>query len=167
MTENQKRAQGRKRLLELARFLREEVADKLFDYAEVMKIGKKQPKEALKAGGGCGTVGCAMGWGAVRWPKAKLTDKFWPGTLSANNSNVMEFFGISDDEVDFLFYPKTNGNKLDDRATRQQVAAHIEKFVADDIRKQELKTEILRGIKELKKLKFSDDHIDDISDALY
>src|SRR5690242_8950860 len=144
------RAQGRKRLLELAKFLREKVTDKLFDFSEVMVVGDKRPKDALKAGGGCGTVGCAMGWADVRWPNRDLINiEGWDA--SANDFAIAEFFGISEKEVDFLFYPERRGNALEETATRKQVAKHIEKFVAQERHRQELKANILHQIKQLKK----------------
>lgn len=157
------RTTGRKRLLELARFLRDEVTNKLFDFGEVFVIGEKLPKDALKAGGGCGTVGCGMGWADVRWPNQGLIRSTCHSNRSfyADDDNVAEFFGIDEDEVHFLFYP----GALPSSATRLQLAKHIEKFVAEDIEKSELTAEILKKIEKLKKLGTSD--FDEIAAALY
>jgi len=60
---------NKKRLLKLADFL-EELPRKLFDFGTIAHAEKGlTPKQALKAGPKCGTVGCAMGWAPVVFPR--------------------------------------------------------------------------------------------------
>jgi len=60
---------NKKRLLKLADFL-DELPRKLFDFGTVAYAEKGlTPKQALKAGPKCGTVGCAMGWAPVVFPR--------------------------------------------------------------------------------------------------
>jgi len=61
---------NKKRLLKLADFL-DELPRKLFDFGTVATVGEEglTPAQALKAGPKCGTVGCAMGWAPVVFPR--------------------------------------------------------------------------------------------------
>lgn len=92
-----------------------------------------------------------MGWADVRWPGKGLISDGWFGSYAIDD-NVAEFFGITTDEVAHLFYPGV----LPDTATRLQVAKHIEKFVTEVVKKQELLDSVLKQVQALKKLRSFD-----------
>lgn len=68
---------GNKRLLELAAFLHDKVPEKAFRFDVPIEFGSKAPLEAIEAGGGCGTVACAVGWAPACFPQdAKWLNPF-------------------------------------------------------------------------------------------
>jgi hypothetical protein len=133
------------RLLKLAAFLIALPKQK-FNYAVVAVLGEKPMLEALAAKKeSCGTVACAMGWTPALFPRKVMWDMDnlrtdFSGTrhldiCSVDNPNVtrdramMELFDITQAQVDFLFYPETNGNGVSEYATAKQVGRHIIRFV--------------------------------------
>lgn len=87
----------------------------------------------------CGIVGCAMGELPYIWPDEF---KFLDGYMSVFNKKRLdlnfveaqcEFFGISDYERNYLFFPMMNGNTLRGSASKEEVAAHIRSFVASKL----------------------------------
>jgi len=88
----------------------------------------------------CGTAGCAIGECPFVFPEhwvfrrtGRYGVKFLklksakPGQLTRDSS--MEFFGLSLAQHQFLFVPGMRGSPLSVIASRQEVAAHIRKFV--------------------------------------
>lgn len=140
------------KLLKLAAFLRRDVPSDVFDYTQIMRVGGKPPAEAFAAGGGCGTVGCAMGWtpavfDELEWaylssahytvPQASVIYKDNPG-FGRDYVVMRRFFGLNYDEVNFLFTPNammdihsgdTVQNRCGGTASPVDVADHIENFV--------------------------------------
>lgn len=130
------------RLLKLAAFLIALPKQK-FNFAVVATLGEKPMLEALAAKKeSCGTVACAMGWTPALFPRLiAWTDEMvaWDGTKhldvcsretgAERDAAMREIFGLSQDQVDFLFYPDTNGNGLEDGASAKAVGRHIIRFV--------------------------------------
>jgi hypothetical protein len=58
----------RRRLLKLAKFLREKVPAKLFNLEIYLDADKKGHKHA-HAAVSCGTSGCALGWATAKFPR--------------------------------------------------------------------------------------------------
>ena len=130
-----------KRLLKLAKFLKDEVKQNMFDLSIVRVDCKTQ--EAKKCYGlrrnHCGTVACAMGW-AVSIPSFRRaglelkTSRFDDGIqwselsyLSFDNFQASaKFFGITFGEADELFNPQegyeTKGHVI--KRIRQIVAKY-------------------------------------------
>ena len=139
MTKDQAR-----KLLKLGDFLYT-LPRKLFNYNSVMAKGSKEPLDALKAGGGCGTKGCAMGWLPAIFPRtfAWRGDRWWPDSeldifLKANPQlstfrSVEIYFGLDADEAEFLFQPSySNGDgetSPEGDASAKEVGRHIRRFV--------------------------------------
>lgn len=150
-----------KRLLKLADFL-DTVPREKFDFAQVAKEVGKPMRKALAAGKTrCGTVGCAMGWAPVvfprllkwvpahKWhssefqtfailPRDSRQESVGAGSTWVHTSVTAEAaFGLTEDQVQFLFNPLSSG--LGDGATPKRVARHIRKFVRKQQRKQQRK----------------------------
>lgn len=156
---------GLKRLLRLADGL-EKVPQPAFDYGEIMAVpkdGGKAPLEALKAGGGCGTAGCAIGWGPSILPKVLAwrsnggygmrTDDRGGLTktmrvclrgqsgLSSYTSVGQHAFALTYDEADYLFTPgmghPRDGRRVapPDGASAKRVARHIRRFAEAELRR--------------------------------
>ncbi len=103
----------RDKLLELARFLVEEVKSPWFDLNSWAEKGF--PEKA------CGTTACAVGWATVCFPQCGL--KLWRSAGAHSDSlallyelgdetfhgiyAVRTFFGISPDEAEYLFLSYT------------------------------------------------------------
>lgn len=138
------------RLLELAAFLRYQVPEQAFCFSVFMQIspGGKQPVDAFHAGGGCGTVGCAIGWlpmmypSRFTWVRAASTavnlDVVLTDNSSMNYHAAADFFGITISEATLLFMPwgvmptgdgEQICNNLGANATPDLVAQNIERFV--------------------------------------
>ncbi len=96
----------KEKLLELARFLVEEVESKWFDLGTFAEKGFTQKK--------CGTTACAAGWATVCFPKSglklKLEDE-WGDELTLVYKEhygfeaAAAFFGIVAHEAYYLFEP--------------------------------------------------------------
>ena len=88
-------------------------------------------KEALKVGGGCGTVGCAVGWMPTVFPR--LTKWTQENVALREDETVVEYavaervFGLDYYESRGLFSP--TWSNLGVRASPKQVAKHIRRFV--------------------------------------
>lgn len=117
------------RLLKLAAFLKKQVPDAAFDFSKVMKRGENPPLVALKMGGGCGTVGCAIGWAPAAFPRqvvwmqedsSTTIEEAEPNAVfevhtrgcvgsdsgSGYDSECLQsFFGLTDEEHQGLFTP--------------------------------------------------------------
>lgn len=127
---------GARRLLKLARFLRERVPKEKFDFTVIMQQGENPPLEALKLGAHkCGTVGCAIGWMPAVWPKQLEWDTFQCVVIRDDEQNIgadfrvaREWFRISDTDADYLFMPNW-GHSVGRDATPKAVADHIRRFV--------------------------------------
>jgi hypothetical protein len=139
------------RLLKLADGL-ETLPDKVWDYRRIMKRGTKSPKDALLAGGGCGTVGCAVGWSPAFFPELTWTEHMLVTFADREQDDadsfetIRKFFELHSEETELLFEPHVNrkdevdedeGNWEDRLGTDQlpwdvtakDVARHIRKFV--------------------------------------
>lgn len=145
------RRMGLKRLLVLADGLAT-VPDESFNYSDVMYVGAKPPLEALEAGGGCGTVGCAIGWGPAFLPKhlawrdtnlacGMRTSVRRAGTRRYDDYDqvAMEAFALTLDEANLLFTPRgynsSGASPLDGDASPREVAEHIRRFATLELRK--------------------------------
>lgn len=124
------------RLLKLARFLKT-VKPELFDLGIEVKgcdvDGLKKQKS------NCGSVACAIGWTPVVFPHRYKYRKYQGdnniyllidviGKSNKNKSNwkdILNFFSIKDDEVDYLFMP---GSYPRHRRSAIDVAMRIEHF---------------------------------------
>lgn len=140
-----------KRLLKLAEFL-DTLPRQKFKFSTVADERGKSMREALKAGKTrCGTVGCALGWAPVvfprllRWVEVRKwfpddkamyavchrsdtrtqvpASQMWPET----RATAAAVFGLWEADVQFLFQPEDSG--LGEDATPKQVARHIRQFV--------------------------------------
>lgn len=127
------------RLLKLANFLIALPPQK-FNYGLVAVVGEKPMLEALKAKKeSCGTAACAMGWTPAIFPKLVEWDREQREGLQMDvcsrvtgaerDAAMMELFDITRAQVDFLFYPDTNGNRVDQFASAKVVGRHIIRFV--------------------------------------
>lgn len=103
-----------KRILDFATWLKKRVPEAAFDFCEIMYVpgDAREPLDALKAGGGCGTVGCACGWLPAYKPRVFEWDgAFYSRTVrdtSSGESGIhapVRYFGITNEEADFLFFP--------------------------------------------------------------
>lgn len=129
------RAQGNKRLLQLAEFLEKLPRDK-FDFST---WGRESS---------CGTVACALGW-APSMPFAKnmgirlkaeflgheVMSFFMNGRFVTEFTVSKELFGLYDGATLFLFTPTDKddllgNNGLSMSSTAKKVAANIRRFVA-------------------------------------
>jgi hypothetical protein len=136
----------KRRLLKLADFL-DKLPRKRFDYS--YWVGNDwQGKENLS----CGTTACALGWSTTipSFRKLGLRLKRHKDGFGTKHNIVClkgakiifgynapavaahKIFGVNNSEFEYLFVPGGNSfdlNKLGDKATPKQVAAHIRKFV--------------------------------------
>lgn len=133
------------RLLKLAAFLRT-LPPKLFDFNDICQLGTKKPLDAYRAGGGCGTTACAIGWTPKVFPRSfewLIEPQMGPGahinvTLKGdhwvdNFDAAEKFFGITYADARYLFMPRCfdgDGTKrLSESASAKTVARRIEAFV--------------------------------------
>lgn len=87
----------------------------------------------------CGTAGCAMGELPAVYPKifsyvngylCFLNDAKMP--IYELEMNIGKFFGLTEKERYFLFYPNWGCNNLSAGSTKEEVAKHIREFVKGD-----------------------------------
>ena len=139
---------NKERLLKLADFLLT-VPKAKFDFNVLAKQAKngKPMKEAFEAGEErCGTIGCALGWSPIPFPK----ELFWKPeryyevdtlslTVCYTNSQgrtysgfemAEQFFDLTENEACFLFNPYAS--PLDISATAEEVSRQIREFVETD-----------------------------------
>jgi hypothetical protein len=144
-----------RRLLKLADFLAALPREK-FDFSQIVEQKGKPMLQALKAGKTrCGTVGCAIGWMPAVFPRHLKWGEDFRGSgtylgVYFRNSDpesfsgepidfqvAEQFFGITEDETQWLFLPdyysgeRDADNGLSDSATPKAVARHIRKFVQE------------------------------------
>ena len=127
----------RKRLLKLAEHLEKgKLGHKKFYFGKYNADVVGHDIEENK----CGYQGCAIGECPIVFPKYWRWFNGMPKLTSPYNEPVwcsgMKFFGISKDEFDHLFLPRSQalavygGDWLDAHATPKQVARNIRIFVA-------------------------------------
>ena len=131
------------RLLKLAKHLKSgELGHKKFDFGVINHSPFNKS--------GCGTRGCALGELPFAFPKFwKFDEPSSPNSLASLpirkgdeiyygfefKEQILKFFDIKREELIFLFYPhgvlgfEIYTNRLNDKTTKKQVAAHIKKFV--------------------------------------
>lgn len=132
-----------KRLLKLADFL-EKLPRKKFQFDTLVE-GPDKPRADF----GCGSVGCAIGWAPVCFPRSleyrtlgkrsynhfivAIKGRSLPKWSSGFSLVAQGFFGLDSREADGLFNPRSQeeiGERLlDFDATPKQVAALIRRFV--------------------------------------
>jgi hypothetical protein len=118
-------ATGKRRLLKLAAFL-DELPRRKFDFG-------------FFGNPACGTAGCAIGYCPIAFPRFwKVVDET-PVTrncpYSGAGRGAAKFFGLSQNDVDYLFYPELRDAvkmcPLLRTATPKAVAKHIRSFIAE------------------------------------
>lgn len=125
------------RLHKLTEHLRNgKLGHKRFDFAiyNGLEYGRNEPFSK----NGCGTVGCALGECPVifkDWKfKGELKRPLYKD-FSSIYTSAETFFNLTDGEYAHLFIPrcqqiyKFSGKKLNNNATKEQVAANIEAFI--------------------------------------
>jgi hypothetical protein len=137
----------KKRLLKLARFLREYVRDRWFKLDHWAEKGFKEKQ--------CGTTACGLGWATVCFPRSglKLDDlENWE-----NFHNVIykvgdkeytdfkagqKFFGLTPEQSSYLFDPYCY---RPDHRGRRSVASRIEKLVENNGKLSDKMLKKIRG----------------------
>lgn len=135
------------RLNRLAEFL-EGLKPRLFDFGTIMDLGDNPPRKALEMGGGCGTVGCAIGWLPAAFPRtfkwdiegarADVVHRRW-GEMDFDAAR--EFFNIDSNATNRLFMPGSRASGfsgLSGNTTPKRVAANIRRWVEEDKRERGL-----------------------------
>ena len=89
----------------------------------------------------CGTAGCALGWATGIFSQKNFYLKFVNGNCGSSvvyrtNSGIFsgykageKFFGITDDQADYLFYPGRYGSETN-KITPEHVIAHIDNLLS-------------------------------------
>lgn len=130
---------GARRLLKLASHLRHgTLGHKKFDFGH-WNVGTDDPSK-------CGTNGCALGECPIVFPRYWIFANpleyegyaYYSEPLLRHGdkldaiNDARDFFNISWEDACMLFVPDTGEGSLPGKATRIQVAAHIEKFVKEN-----------------------------------
>lgn len=117
---------------------------KLADHLKKGKLGHKRfDFSTIHDERDCGTVGCALGECPYAFPRQWewYKEPFWGDfptlkTIAPSlRESTLTFFGVSQEEVDHLFYPEKQnpemfgGKILGNKATRHQVASNIYAFL--------------------------------------
>ena len=124
----------KQRLLKLAQHLETgKLIHKKFDYRVLNTLGIDKYGNTIDTFDtkGCGTLGCALGECPGVFKGWRFNNQRVPvyNTCDSATLSAKLFFGLSPNEVDYLFFPGEDSNPLPDSSTRKRVARHIRDFV--------------------------------------
>lgn len=150
---------GNRRLLKLTKKLRTRAVGQRFEYGHWVGVDWEGHQNLS-----CGTSACAFGWApsipsfaraglrlkklgddvmvTLKGSKVRRVGNTHENAMNHTLKTAQKFFNLTEDEAQLLFVPATYMNTSDggyvsspeDSATAQEVARHIEKFVAKRVK---------------------------------